>query len=763
MRREEEEGGGVSSELRVRLSQQLTRGEAECLVCLDRVRQSQPTWDCGICYQVFHLACIKKWAKSAVTATGGWRCPGCQGVTDTLPSEYRCFCRKQRNPEWGRNEGLVPHTCGELCGRSRGPSCPHRCAELCHPGRCPPCTATVLAKCPCGKESARQRCGEPLLCTAPCEAPLPCTRHQCALPCHEGACPPCSVALGQTCHCGSSSREVTCAPDTAPDFRCESGCPRLQDCGLHPCSAPCHPGPCVPCTLQPALVTLCPCGKTPLETLYQEGATPRQICTDPVPTCSHKCGALLTCGPPSAPHTCALPCHTGNCPPCGGSTLVRCRCGHMDQELPCAELTSRADDARCGKQCKAKRLCGRHKCGEQCCILADHPCPLLCGQLLSCSKHRCEELCHRGKCPRCPMVSFDELSCPCGAAVLYPPVACGVRPPECSRTCGRRHDCSHPVSHNCHSEETCPACTTLTVKTCYGGHEQRKNLACHIEGISCGRACGSRMACGQHSCTRTCHSGPCAASCTQGCRVSRACGHPCTAPCHPGSPCPDTPCSTQVKLSCDCGNRSASVPCAEDSYSRVSTALLAARLQEEPINLSELSARVKKLECSDECYKLLRNAGLAEALSINNPELSSRVVPRYSDILKEWARRDPSLVSSVHSKLAELVKLALESKHKSRSFSFPNMNRDKRQLVHEYAAHFGITTQSFDAEPMRNVIATAARDKCSVPSVSLLEAAGSARQRRPAQGATSSGGSSGPTYTDLSRKQQQPEAVDWFG
>lgn len=205
------------------------------------------------------------------------------------------------------------------------------------------------------------------------------------------------------------------------------------------------------------------------------------------------------------------------------------------------------------------------------------------------------------------------------------------------------------------------------------------------------------------------------------------------------------------------------MPCAEDSYSRVSTALLAARLQEEPINLSELSARVKKLECSDECYKLLRNAGLAEALSINNPELSSRVVPRYSDILKEWARRDPSLVSSVHSKLAELVKLALESKHKSRSFSFPNMNRDKRQLVHEYAAHFGITTQSFDAEPMRNVIATAARDKCSVPSVSLLEAAGSARQRRPAQGAASSGGGSGPTYTDLSRKQQQPEAVDWFG
>lgn len=201
-----------------------------------------------------------------------------------------------------------------------------------------------------------------------------------------------------------------------------------------------------------------------------------------------------------------------------------------------------------------------------------------------------------------------------------------------------------------------------------------------------------------------------------------------------------------------------SVPCAEDSYSRVSTALLAARLQEEPINLSELVGRVKKLECNDECYKQLRNAGLAEALQINNPELSSKVVPRYSDLLKEWARRDPALCSTVHAKLVDLVKLAQESKQKSRSFSFPNMNRDKRALVHEYAQHFGITTQSFDAEPARNVIATAVRDKSSVPSVSLLEAAGSAKQRRPAQATASS---QGPTYTDLSKKQT--EVVDWFG
>ena len=92
------------------------------------------------------------------------------------------------------------------------------------------------------------------------------------------------------------------------------------------------------------------------------------------------------------------------------------------------------------------------------------------------------------------------------------------------------------------------------------------------------------------------------------------------------------------------------------------------------------------------------------------------------------------------------------------------MNRDKRAMVHEYAQHFGITTQSFDAEPQRNVIATAARDKCSLPTVSLLEAAGSARQRRPAQSTsnTGSGAGGGVTFTDLSKKKTE-EVVDWFG
>ena len=35
------------------------------------------------------------------------------------------------------------------------------------------------------------------------------------------------------------------------------------------------------------------------------------------------------------------------------------------------------------------------------------------------------------------------------------------------------------------------------------------------------------------------------------------------------------------------------------------------------------------------------------------------------------------------------------------------MNKEKRQFVHELAVYFGCTTEAYDAEPKRNVVATA--------------------------------------------------------
>lgn len=165
--------------------------------------------------------------------------------------------------------------------------------------------------------------------------------------------------------------------------------------------------------------------------------------------------------------------------------------------------------------------------------------------------------------------------------------------------------------------------------------------------------------------------------------------------------------------------------CAENSYNRVTTALLATRMADmqagNSVNLADLARRDRRLECTEECGKLERNKRVALALQIRNPELSSKITPRYSDFMKDWVKKDPNFCNMVHEKLTELVKLAKESKQKSRAYSFDCMNRDKRQLVHEYAEMFGCESESYDAEPKRNVVATALKDKSWLPSISLTE------------------------------------------
>ena len=69
----------------------------------------------------------------------------------------------------------------------------------------------------------------------------------------------------------------------------------------------------------------------------------------------------------------------------------------------------------------------------------------------------------------------------------------------------------------------------------------------------------------------------------------------------------------------------------------MNTALLATKMSDlqlgnSAVNLAELAKRDRKLECNEDCFKLERNTKLAAALNIGNPELSSKVIPRYSDV-----------------------------------------------------------------------------------------------------------------------------------
>ena len=190
----------VESNLRTKLTDLMFKGLAECMVCLDKVRQQHSTWDCHNCFQIFHINCIQRWARST-TQESGWRCPGCQVVTHAVPREYRCFCRKMLRPEWYRNEGLVPHSCGEMCGRPLATApdtdCPHKCTDLCHPGPCHPCSAIISKSCHCGATVKRVKCEVEVVCENTCDKPLSCGHHSCPDTCHPGDCAPCQLKIKQ--------------------------------------------------------------------------------------------------------------------------------------------------------------------------------------------------------------------------------------------------------------------------------------------------------------------------------------------------------------------------------------------------------------------------------------------------------------------------------------------------------------------------------------------------------------------------------------
>ncbi|XP_065082220.1 protein shuttle craft-like [Ochlerotatus camptorhynchus] len=713
---------------REKLIRELDSSKLECLVCCDLVRPTQSIWSCPNCYHILHLTCTTKWASSS-KSDDGWRCPACQNVSKKIPREYYCFCGKQKNPQYNRSD--VAHSCGELCSREE--LCEHACTLLCHPGPCPPCQAMVQRSCGCGRSTKPMQCSQKdeILCDATCEKPLNCGIHTCQQRCHCGTCGECEETLEHKCHCEKETKQVSCTVDNLDNtrFGCGEICNAQLGCKNHNCTKACHSETCGECSLSPEVITSCPCGKQAIV----KGE--RESCLDPIPVCKAVCGKQLPCGTPGAHHVCNARCHLGECLPCNKTTLVKCRCGHMDQQIKCKQLKTRADDARCKKRCTRMRSCAKHKCNQECCIDYDHICLKTCSQMLSCGRHRCDKPCHKGSCQTCHRVSFDELTCECGASVIYPPVPCGTKKPPCDKPCSRRHHCSHPVLHNCHSDTKCAPCVVLTTQYCYGKHEQRKTIPCFQVSFSCGLACAKPLPCGRHKCIKPCHENECFGEgeiCKQNCTTARTnCSHQCKAPCHDGECPPDLPCKEMVEVTCECGHRKQMRTCHDFSkdYRRFASAQLASSMQEMQrggsVELSDIlgSGKPKSnktLECSDECRTLERNRRLAIGLQIRNPDLSSKLQPNYSDFLKTYAKKDPALIKMIHEKLTELVKLAKESKH-SRSHSFPVMNREKRHVVHDMCGMFGVESVAYDAEPNRNVVATADRFKAWLPSMSLLE------------------------------------------
>lgn len=73
-------------------------------------------------------------------------------------------------------------------------------------------------------------------------------------------------------------------------------------------------------------------------------------------------------------HKCQEKCHEGPCGPCDDVTTIRCRCDSKDKDFPCKEVHQFTEDNpfTCERRCNKKRSCGRHKCGQLCCVVRYH-------------------------------------------------------------------------------------------------------------------------------------------------------------------------------------------------------------------------------------------------------------------------------------------------------------------------------------------------------------------------------------------------------
>ncbi|KAK8939380.1 NF-X1-type zinc finger protein NFXL2 [Platanthera guangdongensis] len=300
-----------------------------CLICLERIRPSDPVWTCSSgCHVLLHLLCIQNWANqtsyrpassSSLKSSSDWHCPKCRlSYSQTLiPRSYRCFCGKLEDPPC--DPWILPHSCGEVCGRPLFGNCGHECLLLCHPGACPPCPKLITARCFCGSQEDLLRCTHKhFSCNQLCPRLLPCHTHSCTERCHDGPCPPCQVKGLYKCVCGKTEEERVCADR---DFRCGRPCSGGLLCGKHKCNRGCHSGPCGDCPLQGRRT--CPCGKKEFKGVS---------CDADVPTCGSTCEKKLGCGL----HRCPERCHRGFCAEtCRTVVLKACRCGSLKKEVWC--------------------------------------------------------------------------------------------------------------------------------------------------------------------------------------------------------------------------------------------------------------------------------------------------------------------------------------------------------------------------------------------------------------------------------------------
>lgn len=152
----------------------------------------------------------------------------------------------------------------------------------------------------------------------------------------------------------------------------------------------------------------------------------------------------------------------------------------------------------------------------------------------SASRPGCEPL---WCCPKCrhdyrASQLPSKYRCYCGAEEDPCPSA-WLPAHSCGGMCSRELACGHQCLLLCHPGP-CPVCPRQVAASCHCGKKQEEKR-CHQSHFSCGKLCGQRHSCG-HRCPLICHQGFC------------------------------PPCKLTCSRSCECGARTAAVPCADEVF-----------------------------------------------------------------------------------------------------------------------------------------------------------------------------------------------------
>ncbi len=53
------------------LTEQIRKNKCECMVCCTNIYRDKAVWSCNVCFHIFHLQCVRKWALSPAAKVEG--------------------------------------------------------------------------------------------------------------------------------------------------------------------------------------------------------------------------------------------------------------------------------------------------------------------------------------------------------------------------------------------------------------------------------------------------------------------------------------------------------------------------------------------------------------------------------------------------------------------------------------------------------------------------------------------------------------------